>query len=214
MILSIFSSENMISFMLLKTFSGYALGFTLSFFLWNFLYKHFNQVLTKKDISLKETEWKFLQWASTGLLWVIWLTQNTVNIVVYVPRLFTLREIILFILLGIVMIGFIFYNKGGPIQEMVKQKSDMKNARSATMINLCFAFVILSMSLYNSIPMATTWIFIGILAGREIAVAKYNTNVEISNKYKNAYNLIIQDLLSAGFGITVSLIFSLLNTSL
>lgn len=216
LILSVFSSQNMVSLMLIKTFAGYFFGFVFSFILWSVLSKYFDRVLIQRDADLKRTEWKFFQWASTGLLWVVWLTQNTVNIVVYVPRVFDEYELILFLILGIIMIGFIFYNKGGPIQKIVSEKRDMTNARSTTMINLCFAFVIVFMSIYNSIPMATTWVFIGVLAGRELSMAKYDNNTEIKliDRYRNARWVILRDLLSAGFGITISLIFSLLNNTL
>lgn len=214
-ILSVFSTNNMITYMLIKTFLGYVLAFVFSFWLWNLLSKHFNKLLINDDSEVKRKRWKFFQWASTGLLWMAWLTQNTVNIVVYVPRVFSLYGLILFILVGIAMIGFTFYNRGGPIQQIVNEKKDITNVRSTTLINLCFAFVIIVLGRINSIPMATTWIFIGVLAGRELSMAKYDNSSEISlmERYNNAKGLIIKDLISAAAGITISLIFSMLNNT-
>ena len=214
-ILSVFSSQNMVALMLIKTFTGYVIGFIFSFILWNVLSKYFDKVLTTKDADAKRKRWKFFQWASTGFLWMVWLTQNTVNIVVYIPRVVDEYELLLFIFLGITMIGFIFYNRGGPIQEIVSKKADMNNTRSTTMINLCFASVIIVMSRFNTIPMATTWVFIGVLAGRELSMAKYENTTEISliERYRNAREIIVNDLISAGLGITISLIFSMLNNT-
>lgn len=215
LILSVFSSQNMVTFMLIKTFCGYILAFIFSFTLWTFLSKYFDRLLINKDVDSKRKRWKFFQWASTGLLWMVWLTQNTVNIVVYTPRYFGIYELILFIFIGIMIIGFTFYNKGGPIQQMVSEKKDINNVRSTTMINLCFAFVIIFMSLFNTTPMATTWVFIGVLAGRELSMAKYDNNTEISlvERYRNAREIILKDLISAGLGITISLIFSMINST-
>ena len=215
LILSVFSSQNMVTFMLIKTFCGYIIAFIFSFLLWGFLYKYFDKLLVSNDVDSKKSKWKFFQWTSTGLLWMAWLTQNTVNIVVYVPRHFSLYELILFIFVGIAMIGFIFYNKGGPIQNIVNEKKDMNNIRSTTMINLCFAFSIIFMSLSNTIPMATTWVFIGVLAGRELSMVKHDNTIGINSKgkYKEAKKVILKDLFSAGLGITISLIFSMLNNT-
>ena len=215
LILSVFSSQNMVAFMLIKTFCGYILAFIFSFTLWTLLSKYFDKLLTSKDADSKRRRWKFFQWASTGLLWMAWLTQNTVNIVVYVPRHFGIYDLCLFLFIGIIMIGFTFYNGGGPIQQIVKEKKDMSNVRSTTTINLCFAFVIILMSLFNTVPMATTWVFIGILAGRELSMAKYDNNTEISlmERYRNARGIIFKDLISAGLGITISLIFSMINST-
>ena len=215
MILSVFSAQNIVTFMLVKTFLGYILGFIISFFLWNFLFKYFKKIIKTDDADTKKKKWRFFQWASTGLLWMTWLTQNTVNIVVYIPRLLNVHELLLFLFLGVAMIGFIFYNKGGPIQEFVNKKTDINNTYSSTMVNLSFAFVILIISMFNNIPMATTWIFIGILAGRELSIAKNkNKDVELIEQYKNAQQIIIKDLISASLGITISLIFSMINNHL
>lgn len=215
LILSVFSSQNMVTFMLIKTFIGYILAFIFSFILWNVLAMYFNKLLIRNDADLKRKRWKFFQWASTGLLWMAWLTQNTVNIVVYTPRHFNFYELCLFLFLGIIMIGFTFYNRGGPIQQIVSEKKDMNNVRSTTMINLCFAFIIIFMSLFNNVPMATTWVFIGVLAGRELSMAKYDNDTEIKlvERYRNARGIILKDLISAALGITISLIFSMINST-
>ena len=144
-----------------------------------------------------------------------WLTQNTVNIVVYIPRQLNLYSLCLFLFVGLIMIAFTFYNRGGPIQEIVSEKKDMENIKSATLINFLFGSVIILLSLINKIPMATTWVFIGILAGRELSMAKYDNDAEISiiERYRNAKAIILKDLISSILGISLSLFFSMLNTT-
>ena len=49
--------------------------------------------------------------------------------------------------------------------------------------------------------MSTTWVFIGILAGREIAI-NYLLN---KNKLKNSYKLIAKDFAKVNIGLAVSI---------
>ena len=215
LILSVFSSQTMITKMLIKTLFGYLIAFILSFIFWSTISRFFSKFINISTSKTKNLKWKVLQWLSTGFLWMSWLTQNTVNIVVYIPRQLNLYSLCLFLFVGLIMIAFTFYNRGGPIQEIVSEKKDMENIKSATLINFLFGSVIILLSLINKIPMATTWVFIGILAGRELSMAKYDNDAEISiiERYRNAKAIILKDLISSILGISLSLFFSMLNTT-
>jgi len=213
LILSVFSTQDILGFMLIKTFAGYILSFIFSFLSWSFLHKFFKKFFEdKSEIRIKK--WRIFQWASSGALWVAWLIQNTSNMVVYIPREITAYELILIIVLGLIMVGFTIYNRGGPIQEIVEEKTDIKNIHSTSMINLNLAIMILIMTYIGTIPIATTWIFIGILGGRELAITLNGDNQLLSIKDRNrkAIKSILKDLALAGFGIVVSLIFYFINT--
>ena len=75
------------------------------------------------------------------------------------------------VLLG--MLGFIFYQRGGKIQEIVRVKTNTADIRSATFINLLYGVVLLilldTLGTGAKVPMSTTWVFLGMLAGREVA---------------------------------------------
>lgn len=213
LILSVFSTQDVLGFMLVKTFAGYILSFIFSFALWTFFHKFFKKIFEDKSES-RMRKWRIFQWASSGALWVAWLLQNTSNMVVYIPREITAYGLILIILLGLAMIGFTIYNRGGPIQEIVNEKTDISNIHSTSMINLNLAIMILIMTYIGTIPIATTWIFIGILGGRELSLARDGDSQLSSLKDRNkaAIKFILKDLALAGFGIAVSLIFYFLNT--
>lgn len=215
LILSAFASQKAIGAVLIKTLSGYIVGFILSYILWSLLITMFKKPILVDESDKKLKKWRFIQWMSTGILWISWLTNNTSNVAVYVPRAFSIYSLVLFIILGITMIGFTFYNKGGPIQEIVTEKNDMANLRSTSLVNLCFAFIILILGKISTVPMATTWVFIGLLAGRELCIARLESDgtLTIQERYKKARKFIFKDLILAGLGIGVSLSFAIINNN-
>ena len=124
-------------------------------------------------------------------------TNNTANVAVYLPRTFSIYSLILFAFIGIIFIAFIFYNHDVPIQEIVSKKKDMTNTRSTSIINLSFAFIIFVFGQINHIPMATTWVFIGILAGRELCIAQLENDgvLTLKERCKHARKLIFKDFI-------------------
>ena len=215
LILSVFASQRAIGAVLIKTLGGYIVGFILSYILWRILLKFCKIFLLNEGSTKRMKKWKNLQWISTGILWIAWLTNNTANVAVYLPRTFSIYSLILFAFIGIIFIGFIFYNHGGPIQEIVSKKKDMTNTRSTSIINLSFAFIIFVFGQINHIPMATTWVFIGILAGRELCIAQLENDgvLTLKERYKHARKLIFKDLILAGLGIAISLSFTIINNN-
>ena len=66
--------------------------------------------------------------------------------------------------------AYIFKSKGGKIQEIVNLKANTRNIRSATIIDFIYGIFLFVFGNLNPISMSTTWVFIGILAGRELAI--------------------------------------------
>ena len=95
---------------------------------------------------------------------------------------------------------YIFYEKGGRIQAIVLEKRGTRFIRSATIIDGVYAFILLYFKYYNDIPMSTTWVFVGLLCGRELAIAS------VSNDYKLGYvfPIIGKDFLKMIMGLMVS----------
>ena len=98
------------------------------------------------------------------------------------------------------LLFYIFYIQGGPIQKVVLEKTGTRYARSATIINVIYAGVLFYFKELNDLPMSTTWVFVGLLCGRELAIATMN------KEYKLGYvfPLIGKDFLKMVFGLTVS----------
>jgi hypothetical protein len=210
LILSVFASQEALAAMLIKTFFGYFIGLIVNFILWEIIAKYFRKQIFSPG---NKVVWQFIQWFSSGLLWVSWIINNTSNIVVYVEREFSFYNLCLFLFLGVAIIAFTIYNKGGPIQEIVDEKDGMKSFKITSVTNFCYAFILIKIAEISPVPIATTWVFIGILAGQEMGMAQINLNKKLTlrEKYIFANKFIMKDLILAGSGVLISLIFALIK---
>ena len=102
--------------------------------------------------------------------------------------------------------AYIFNVKGGNIQKIVNQKSNTQHIRSATIIDACYGLLLYLFTVLNDVPMSTTWTFVGILAGREIAI---NYLLE-KKQLKTTYSLIIKDFAKVNIGLMVSILIAYL----
>ena len=109
-------------------------------------------------------------------------------------------ELIASLMILLSMLAYIFYYKGGNIQKIVKAKTNTTDIRSATIIDLLFGLILLFFKELNNVPMSTTWVFIGLLAGRELAI-KFKFEELNSNTFKD----IGMDLAKVFFGLLVSI---------
>jgi len=208
MILTVFSAGQIIEKMVLKSILGYGIAFIASITLYYIVAKQLERPasLKKLEKSGNEKFWYIGQWLSTGFLWVQWLIQDFANIYVYLPRALSFAEMIISLSVILLMLAIIFKQKGGKIQEVVTNKTNAENIRSATIIDLCYGLVLFVFTEINSVPMSTTWTFIGILAGREIAI-----RTRLKHKIKNkVYKIIFWDLTKVMIGLVVSVILAYL----
>jgi len=206
MILSVFSSQAVIEKMILKSVLGYAVAFIFAFGVYLLIAKRFE---SKESISRSEKEkakngWLVAQWLSTGLLWSQWLVQDFANLYVYLPRQLTLTELITSLLIILVLMAQLFKSRGGKIQEIVHSKANTRHIRSATFIDLTYAIVLFLFTELSNVPMSTTWVFIGILAGREIAISFRLNKHEIKTSRKQ----IFRDLYKVNIGLIVSILLA------
>jgi len=151
--------------------------------------------------------WTFAQWFSTGFLWSQWLTQDLANIYVYLGKDdMSLSKFILSLFILLALLGYIFYSRGGKIQDIVRSKTNTADIRAATFIDLIYGVVLLIfkqniLGLWDAkLPMSTTWVFIGLLAGREIAMA-YRLDNKLEMKELKAIGM---DLLKVFLGLVIS----------
>jgi hypothetical protein len=157
--------------MTLKSVLGYVLAFALAIIIWQVITRLLDKRFIENPISLNEKRiWTVLQWGSTGFLWGQWLIQDFANIYVYLPRAIGGGELAISLVILLLMLAYIFYSRGGAIQEIVKAKTNTVDIRSATIIDFLYALVLLFFKQYSNVPMSTTWVFLGLLAGREIAI--------------------------------------------
>jgi hypothetical protein len=99
---------------------------------------------------------------------------------------------------------FIFWKSGGKIQNIVLEKTGTSYIRSATIIDFVYATILFIFKEVSNIPMSTTWVFIGLLAGRELAIMhKLN-----KKQLKSVFPLVGKDFAKVTFGLIISLILA------
>ena len=202
LILSIFSSGTVISLMLAKSFIGYVAAFTVSIVLYFIISRPLEKRFLYSQNKKISKWWHIAKWSATAYLWSMWLMQDAANLYVYLPRKLGFWE--MFITLGIfvMFLGWIVYKRGGEIQNIVKLKTNTQDIRSATIIDVTYASILLYFQNVNNVPMSTTWVFLGLLAGREIAM--YN-RLRFETQ-KKVYKHVVKDFTKALIGLVVSMI--------
>lgn len=208
MILSVFSSSHIIEKMILKSVYGYALAFVFAILIYVTISRKLESKISLDNLDKhkKKHYWLIAQWFSTGFLWSQWLIQDFANIFVFLPRKLSIEDLAISLGVIFVIMAYIFRKRGGKIQEIVNQKANTKNIRSATIIDLIYGIFLFVFGNLNPIPMSTTWVFVGILAGRELAIT-YLLN---KKKIKYTYIIIAKDLGKVNIGLVVSVVIAFL----
>jgi len=73
----------------------------------------------------------------------------------------------------------------------------------ATMIDSIYAFVLFYFKIKSKIPMSTTWVFLGLMSGREFGMSIEKLGGE-DKDWKNAIKLSVLDIILAGTGFLAS----------
>ncbi len=200
LVLTVFA-PTVLSAILLKSALGYLVAFVVGLLVYIFVSK----VVEKKFMSSREKPvanyWVVLQWISTGFLWSQWLSQDLANIFVYMPtRQLDLQTVLVSLAVLILLSGTIFYRRGGKIQGIVNSKTNTTDIRSATIVDFIYALILLFFKNMSDIPMSTTWVFIGLLAGRELGLT-LSLSIRPS---RGTIGMIFKDAGKAFIGLAVS----------
>ncbi len=203
LILTVFAPQAL-NRMLIKSLLGYVIALVGAIV----VYKFVTRGLESNFLETKDGEipryWIVLQWLSTAFLWSQWLVQDMANIFAYLPRQLSLSWLLFSLVIITALHGIIFYTSGGEIQKIVTSKTNTQDIRSATLIDFIYGLILVFFIQLSTIPMSTTWVFIGLLAGRELAMT---WNFEI-RPLKETGKIILGDSLKALIGLAVSVILA------
>jgi len=187
-----------------KSMYGYAVAFFVSLLIWYRVEKYLKENPTKIT---PHWGWRVAQWGITGLLLYSWLTHDTANMAVVLPKPLTIEQVALINALLGVGLAYTFWQKGGAIGNIVTKSSGTDRVIPATMIDLFYFAMLIVFKEWSQIPMSTTWVFIGLIAGREFAIRHVNRedlgqstmerfNVARHMAWKNTSKLLM------GFGVS------------
>lgn len=213
LVLSSFVPEN-IGRLLVSSISGYVMAFFLGLAAWGFGIWLLERWIFRRNQDSQEINkiWYVIQWFSTGFLWSMWLVQDLANIFVYLPRnlnFISMGVCTLILCVGLCMLIVI---GGGPIQGVLRSKTNTSDLRSASLIDFMFGLCLLFKAFLSSFPLSTTWVFLGLLAGRELAlrIRELEQKTVFTNQmYGSLSSVIGSDLGKASVGLIVSLVIAL-----
>ncbi len=213
LVLSSFVPES-IGRLLGSSISGYVMAFFLGLASWGFGIWLLEQWIFRRNQDSQEINkiWYVIQWFSTGFLWSMWLVQDLANIFVYLPRNLNLISMGVCTLILCVGLCILIVIGGGPIQGVLRSKTNTSDLRSATLIDFMFGLCLLFKAFLSSFPLSTTWVFLGLLAGREVAlrIRELEQKTVFTNQmYGSLSSVIGSDLGKASVGLIVSLVIAL-----
>ena len=204
LVLSAFASTFVLEKMLIKSMMGYVVAATAAYAIWYVVSRWLDE--TKPVKEEHKAYWRVGQWVTTGFLWWTWLSHDMANIAVFLPRTLTPD---LMIMISVIFVGglwFMFREGGGKIQKIVLEKHNTRYVRSATIIDAVYWIILFFFKELNDIPMSTTWVFVGMLAGREFAIASFMGK----KKTRSVFPLVGRDFGKMMIGLSASLAIVLL----
>ena len=205
LVLSAFASTFVLEKMLMKSMMGYAVAAVAAYVIWIGVTKILDEAKPVKEEH--KIYWRVGQWFTTGFLWWTWLSHDMANIAVFLPREIPVD---LMVCISVVFVGglwWMFREGGGKIQNIVLEKHNTRYVRSATIIDGVYWVILFFFKELNDIPMSTTWVFVGLLCGRELAMATMTGK----EKFKVVFPLVGKDFfkMMIGLGASVGVVLAI-----
>jgi len=201
LVLSSFASTVVLESMLIKSTLGYGIAAIVAYICWIVISKFINEKVDEITTPWRITFWRNSVWVSSAYLWAAWLMHDSANFAVFLPRQLDISLLIIVLVYLTLLLFYIFYIHGGPIQKVILDKTGTRYARSATIINTIYAIILYYFKELNDLPMSTTFVFVGLLSGRELAISTMNKEY----KFKYVFPLIGKDFIKMIFGLSVSI---------
>ncbi len=210
-------TEEVLGKMLVKSGSGYVVAATSGLVVYMLVARSFERWIAETPRASHDLKWTVIQWASTAFLWSQWLIQDLANIFVFLPRetvtnadgsisvTFSFELLVFATIVMLVLHAIIFARRGGKIQEIVLSKTNTSDVRGAALVNIIYGLILIFFKEISDIPMSTTWVFLGLLAGREIAVSY----VGGLRSRREAFQDIVSDIMRALIGLIVSVVLAI-----
>lgn len=204
MILTIFASLAGLQGMLMKSLQAYVFALMAGLALYALLAPTVERHFAKTPERAQRPIWILLQWCSTAYLWSAWLIQDFANIYIFLPRKLTDVQAGASLLVVLALLLITFLAKGGPVQKILRSKTNVVDIRSATIIDFTYASVLAFFAFVNNTPMSTTWAFLGLIAGREFAMATIGKVRTTGATFK----IVLSDAGKAALGLVISVVLA------
>ena len=213
MVLTIFATASGLQSMLTKSLIGYGVAFVVGGLIYVLLAPTLERWFLKTNDRQNAPIWILLQWLTTGYLWTVWLMQDFANIFIFLPRDdgalegsgLNPGEAAIAVGAIVLLLAYTFWNRGGPVQRILQSKTSVTDIRSATIIDFTYASLLFYFKEYNNVPMSTTWVFLGLIGGREFAIA----TIDKVRAAGDTARIVGSDAFKAFIGLAISVALAL-----
>ncbi len=210
-------TEGVLGKMLIKSGMGYVVAFASGVIIYAIISRAWSRWISNTRDQPLPYYWTLIQWASTAFLWWQWLAQDFANIFIFLPRTtteidgvtqvaFNTPTLVFATIIMVALLGWVFKTRGGKIQGIVLSKTNTTDVRAATLIDLIFALILYYFKEMNDVPMSTTWVFLGLIAGRELAISL----IANLRPMKKAVRDVLLDMGKLFFGLIVSIVLAVI----
>ncbi len=211
------ATEGVMEQMLIKSALGYVVALVVGGLVYCAVAGSFERWIASTPMQSHGMKWTILQWCSTAFLWSQWLVQDLANIFVFLPRqtermadgsvqvVFSAELILFSTFIMLLLHAIIFARRGGEIQKIVLSKTNTTDVRAATLVDFMYGMILIFFQDMSDIPMSTTWVFLGLLAGREIAIAR----IAALRDHREAIRDVAKDVGRAMIGLVVSVLLAI-----
>lgn len=171
MMLAMFSSGIVLEKIMVKSMIGYGLAFLTGLVIWVVV----TRIGLWQSSEANQKFWRPIQYVTTGTLWWFWMSHDLANVAVFLPRHLSLIEFIVVCTVMVAALGLIFRESGGKVHSFIfRNEKNTLDIRTACLIDGIYAVLLFYFKEMNNIPMSTTWVFVGLMGGRELGMAIRN----------------------------------------
>jgi hypothetical protein len=171
LILTVFRPENLQG-MLFKSVTGYVVAFFVGLMVYVVTVRTVEKRFIDTSGAPPRPYWIVLQWGLDRFpLEPMAYPGSGANIFVFLPRQLDWTWFLAALGVMVALHAVIFYTSGGAIQKIVTSKTNTTDIRSATIVDFIYGFILMVFKEWSNMPMSTTWVFLGLLAGRELAIS-------------------------------------------
>lgn len=127
---------------------------------------------------------------------------------VYLRRTLEVWELGMTVAWLVVLTAVVAWNRGERVQTVVDKKTNTRNMREASLMDLLYGTILFVFKQKIKVPMSTTWIFLGFLAGREFGIVITDFSCA---RLTSALKMMGWDALMAFIGFVVSIVALLIQ---
>ena len=138
--------------------------------------------------------------------------QDGSNMGVFLPRSLSKFQFFCMVSFVLCLLMVLFATLGGNMKRIVDQKTGITDIRAATGVNSFYMLMLFVFVVWNNTPISTTWMFIGLLGGRELASGIFLKHPKRSQQQSisKSIRLILRDLKYIFVGLVVSIGLSII----